>query len=397
MNKENKSDNKSESLGEQKSIILEEPFRIFFPLGLLAAVAGLLIWPVFYAGWMKTYPALIHPRLMIFGFGGAFLTGFLGTAWPRFVESRSLDSKEVAALVSCWAAAQFFWVLGAIQPGDLAFAIQQLLLILFLGRLAGLGKDGPPPGFILAFGAPFIAAGVLLRWCFGEMETMTPADFVVMKLMAYQGYLLFPLLGVGTILFPRVFYGGKPQSQTSPKRKMIGIFGAAIVVIASFCIEAFGMTRSGNLLRFAAMIAWAWLAFPEAIPFRGKCPSTRAWALRMTLGAVALCFLIRGIWPGPGFAVEHLLFIGGFGVAMLLISDRVVLGHCAESPKTAPISKSWRWIIWLMWLTFATRATADIVPSTQMTHHIYAAVAFVVIIGIWIGIHRKHFHKIAPD
>ena len=54
-------------------IWVSEPFRVFFPLGIAAGIMGLLLWPLHYAGWWPVYPALQHPRLLIFGFGAALL------------------------------------------------------------------------------------------------------------------------------------------------------------------------------------------------------------------------------------------------------------------------------------------------------------------------------------
>ena len=51
----------------------EEPFRIFFPLGLLVSIAGVCLWPLLYGGWLEFYPGVAHARFMMGGFVGAFL------------------------------------------------------------------------------------------------------------------------------------------------------------------------------------------------------------------------------------------------------------------------------------------------------------------------------------
>ena len=60
-----------------------EPFRIFFPAGILIGIAGVALWPAYYAGLVVTYPGTGHARLMIEGFMASFIIGFLGTAGPR--------------------------------------------------------------------------------------------------------------------------------------------------------------------------------------------------------------------------------------------------------------------------------------------------------------------------
>jgi uncharacterized protein involved in response to NO len=58
----------------------EEPFRLFFPIGLLLGIVGVALWPLYYAGFATTYPGTMHARLMVEGFMASFIIGFLGTA-----------------------------------------------------------------------------------------------------------------------------------------------------------------------------------------------------------------------------------------------------------------------------------------------------------------------------
>ena len=103
------------------------------------------------------------------------------------------------------------------------------------------------------------------------------------------------------------------------------------------------------------------------------------------------------IWPGQLLAFEHLLFLGGFSLIMLLTADRVIVGHSGADPSSIPAkSRAWRWIVWLILLAAATRATADIVPSTRVSHHIYASVTLVAIFVIWMVYHRKRLRQAPP-
>ena len=62
--------------------ICQEPFRIFFPAGLLLGFVGVLLWVLFYLGAPVPYPNITHARLMIEGMMASFIFGFLGTAGP---------------------------------------------------------------------------------------------------------------------------------------------------------------------------------------------------------------------------------------------------------------------------------------------------------------------------
>lgn len=371
-----------------------EPFRIFFPIGIAAGVFGLLLWPLHYAGWWELYPAIQHPRILIFGFGAAFVFGFLGTAWPRFLEAKALGVGEVVATLLFWLLAQIAYTMGEIRAGDGQMAIAGLVFLIVLARrLLGKGHDLPPPGFALAFVAVGVAVATLLAW-FSGLAADAVAFQTFLRLVAYQGFLLLPLIGVGSYLFGRIFaVPGRPPAKVRHRGLVVWLSAAAFLV--SFAIEAWFSVRWGNTLRLAAFVFWVWGVLPGI--WSGRSQGTRPWALRCALAMIAVAFLCRAIWPMPRFAFEHLLFLGGFSQAILLVADRVILGHCDDPATIPPRSTLWRWIVWLVVLTAATRATADLVPTTRVSHHIYAAVMLVAVFVAWLAAHAKRLRRRPPD
>ena len=77
-----------------------EPFRVFFPVGFLLALVGVLLWPLFFWGATATYPGMMHARLMIEGFLACSIFGFLGTAGPRVLSARYFSRGEVLRLIA---------------------------------------------------------------------------------------------------------------------------------------------------------------------------------------------------------------------------------------------------------------------------------------------------------
>jgi hypothetical protein len=112
---------------------------------------------------------------------------------------------------------------------------------------------------------------------------------------------------------------------------------------------------------------------------------------------IAAAFACRFLWPTPMFAFEHLLFLGGFTLVILLTADRVVIGHCDEPSRFPPRSPGWRWMTWLLFLTAATRATSDLVPSTRVSHHIYAALMLILVLGFWAVFHAGRMGRRPPE
>ncbi len=355
----------------------------------MASIAGVLIWPLYYAGIGGFVPQLQHPRIMIFGFGLAFVIGFMGTAWPRFLESAAMKRYEITGLIITWSAAQTAYVIRNLVIGDSLVALTLLMFLLMLGVRARQATSFPPPGFALAFGAIVIGLFTATVWALFPLP-MSAEIFLFTKLAAYQGLLLLPLLGVGSYLFPRFFSSdGEKPIMSAPRFRAFGVWGTAILILVSFIVEANGWVRSGNGVRFLAVLWWAGMATPAI--WRAKLKSTRAWALRIGIYSIALSFLVRAIWPGPAYAFEHLLFLGGFGLSILLVADRVSIGHGGEPATLHKKSKLWQWIVWLLILTIGTRLSADFKASIQVSHYIYAAILWGAIAVIWTSYHHKHW------
>jgi len=365
-----------------------EPFRAFFPLGIIASILGVMTWPLFYAGWWQTIPQIMHPRLMIFGFGGAFVTGFLGTAFPRFVEAEPIEEWEFNMLVVTWALSLSGYLLAYWSFGDLMYFMHGLMLLAFLNGRALRGADRPGIAFLIAAGGVVLGMLAAITWF---LESQIPAHALLLtRLMAFQGLLLLPLLGLGSIMIPRFFATSIPAPGMN-----LGLKMATAVVLISFAVEAYGWPRSGNLFRFFGMVVWAIYACPTLL--RAKASSTRAWAIRLALAMLAGSFLIRAAWLGPGYAVEHLLFLCGFAVTILLIADRVTLGHSNCLPDLNERSKRWRWLFWLLVLTAATRISADMKASLMVSHHIYAALLWTGIVIAWALPHIRRWKEKPHD
>ena len=61
-----------------------DPYRLFFPLGILMGVAGVMIWPLYYWNVIGWYNGRSHAFVQTDCFLYAFIVGFLWTAVPRF-------------------------------------------------------------------------------------------------------------------------------------------------------------------------------------------------------------------------------------------------------------------------------------------------------------------------
>jgi uncharacterized protein involved in response to NO len=369
-------------------IFVREPFRVFFPLGLLAGIAGVLLWPLFYAGKLTYQPNLAHARVMVEGLFGAFVLGFLGTAFPRLVGARPLRWWELAPQLAAWAAAVVAHLANLLRAGDAWFAVAigwwfAVMLPRFLGR-----RDSPPPGFplaLLGIGGGAVAAGIM-AWC--EPGALLPFWHRFLQLMLYQGFPLLPMLGIAPFLLPRFFGRSSdhlfPDSRELPDgwlAKAANSLATGIVVLASFALEAGGLVWLAHALRLMAV----WVAFQVSTPvFRSSLlKASLVTALRIAVVSICAGYLANLFHPTARVGNLHLTLVSGFALFTLAVGTRVILGHGGRHDLLAGKLVFIRWTAGLALLASTTRMSADYLPEILVSHHKYAAWTWVVVSLVW--------------
>ena len=139
--------------------LTEEPFRIFFPTGLLLGTVGVSLWVLYYSGVAIPYPNVTHARLMVEGFMASFIFGFLGTAGPRLTSAAPFSFAELAIIFTLDLLAAGTHLGGAQRAGDICFLLCLLVFLRSLAKRFRQRKDSPPPNFVLV--ALGLASGVI--------------------------------------------------------------------------------------------------------------------------------------------------------------------------------------------------------------------------------------------
>lgn len=380
-----------------------EPYRIFFPLGILAAIAGVLMWPLLYAGKLDFYPGEAHSRVMIDGFMGAFVLGFLGTAFPRLVGNSSWSPVGLATLLLAWSTCVISALTGHVAVADGAFATTLALLFIGMIRRWLRGhRDTPPPGFVMALlgiGGGAIASASL-AWDHGRW--MNPSGWQFARLWLYQGFLLLPLMGIAPYLLPR-FLGHESthsfdDSPSPPqgwwKRVFISLIATALITIG-FVMEAYGKPLPGHLFRAAVILVWFLLETP--IFRRAKLATTPGNVARLSVIGLVAGTAAAGIWPLGRVGSLHLFFAAGLGIAVVSVATRVVLGHAGRHDLLTGKIVWLRVAAGLLILAAATRVTSDFVPAVRISHHIYAAWAWALGCAVWFAALFRYFGKSEED
>ena len=372
-----------------------EPYRLFFLTGIMFSIAGVMLWPMFYRGALGFYPGVSHARVMIESFGGAFVIGFLGTAGPRMLSAPRLKPWELLPLFGLHLAGGICHLRGANVWGDALF------LALLTGFAASLAvrfvwfrRDLPPPPLLLA------AVGILCGLV-GTVLWLNPAWMTSIEryrfagLLLNQGFLLAPIMGVGIFLFPRLLGNafGEPAEGAETRRSWRNMVIAAVALLASFPLEVWGHASAGIVLRVAAfgfaLTHVRWLPKRGAPPVGTLANALRLWCLPLALtGLAAPLFLYS-----KAIGLNHLLFVGGFGLLCLIAGSRVLFGHSGAVERFA--NKSWtaRLIVFSIVLAALTRLSADFLPRVMTTHYEYAALSWAAGAGLWALWHARRFFK----
>lgn len=370
-----------------------EPFRVFFFSGALWSIIGVSLWPLFYAGKLAFFPNYCHARLMIEAFGGAFVIGFLGTAGPRMASAPKLTPLELGWLFALHQASAICHLRLLHFQGDTLFAALLVSLLASLViRLVRFRKELPPPQMLLALtGLICGLSGAVLSLL--PSTWIDPERFRLAGLLLYQGLLLPPVLGIGSFIFPRILGGvfGDPVTPLEKRTKLIRSLTAAVLLTGSFFLEAYGSPLTGYGLRAVTAATYLlleirWRQTDEDEP-RGSLATGLQWSLLIGFSGLALA----GFLYPQRIAIEHLLYIGGFGMLILIVASRVLFGHSGDIAGFAKRSWMARGLIFLGILAATTRAVPALVPKVTVSHHQYAAWTWAALALLWLIWHRRRF------
>lgn len=371
-----------------------EPYRIFFPLGVFLGMIAVALWPLFALGWIRTYPGIAHARIMIEGFAACFIFGFMGTVLPHMLDARSLSRIELAGLFGGVTGAALLHLAQRQPWGDLLFATTGLLFLASAFARAW-GKPIPPPVGLLVslLGVGCAVLGAAMQTLFSWMS-MPPSIHPLSKLLLNQGFLLLPVMGVGSYILPA--FVGYPRracpmaAQPSPATWRHEAGQALLLVVAllvSFTAESAGFRRIGHALRLAFMLVFLWRNLP--IHRRHFNPGSLAWITRLAAGAIPIGYTLFVAWPAAPLAWLHVVFISGLGLLIVAIATRVIVAHSGALPVAMATWPPLWWVFGLIILAMATRVSADWMPDSRFNHYAYAAMSWITGMALWLATMRR--------
>ena len=305
-------------------VFCEEPFRLFFPLGIFCGLVGASHWLWYYLGLVPSYSGLYHGLMQIQGFAAAFAVGFLMTSLPRFLEApRSRPWEILLNLILLFGGALALY-LDRWRLAEYGFLALILHMLLFSARRFAHRQDNPPPAFL------FVAVGFLCGLGGGLFLLWPLSGFAKLgQSLLEQGMLLGFVMAVGSHLGPRLLHGDRSYPETAGpqfRRKLWIYLVASLFLLLSFPLEAGLSLLWGRLLR--ALIVTLYLLATVRIhrlPYRRLFHLYFLW---LSFWCIPLGLWLSALFPGYEMAVLHITFIGGFGLMTLVIANRVIVAHC---------------------------------------------------------------------
>jgi len=376
------------------NVILNEPYRLFFPLGWLMGIVGSSYWVLVSTGLIVSYAPFYHGVIQIELFCSAFAVGFLLTALPKFLRTKSATNGELLCLLVA-----YLWLAAATLSN--ALLVAQWSFIFFISLLIRFAiirvkerKSMPPFSFFLvAFG--------LFEGMLGALLVIYPSStfpLLGQKLLA-QGMFLSLSLGIGSFLGPRLMgvvdtenamisLPGRGSNNLRWYRSPGNVVCAiGAIIFASFFIETGWHREVGLYLRagaaFFCLARFNLLKIPRSQSVTGIFVAIALWS-------TALGILMAALLPRHEVGALHFTYIGGFGLLILTIGAQVVSSH-------GGIHRFWQihklgaiFIVSLMSVSALVRMSATFYPSHYFLLIGTAALAFdLAMIGWGIGV-LKH-------
>jgi uncharacterized protein involved in response to NO len=360
-----------------------DPYRIFFPLGIILGTAGVSIWPLYYYGLTAGYSGRAHAFVQTDGFLYAFVAGFLLTAVPRFTgteaPSRRVQYMLAAMVILCAAAFEFeFFV-----TGHTIFLVQHVfLLALVIGRFRRRQQDPPETFPLVGIGllsgtlAALINAGI--AW-----NIIGPFWDPLGKRLLTEGMVMLLVLGIGGFLGPRLlgfaklpqFVKGEDLNARGTNKTFFYAVAGACIFLSLIAEYGFGMSamafvRAGAVTIVILSTLHPWLR-PAVSTTLARCVWWAHWFVILAVWVVAAI---------PRYRIDflHILFIGGFTLLILAIGTRVTLSHGGYALTQERRSWPLRIGISTGFVAMIARLGAPFAGFTYFAHLAWAAI-------LWIG------------
>ncbi len=322
-------------------IFLSQGFRPFFLFAALWAALAMALWIVMWTGAfapaLSLSPLDWHTHELIFGYGGAVLSGFLLTAIPNWTKRPPVSGALLAVLFVLWVAARAAFLM-PILPFPIASALQlsfPALFCLIAGRelILGSNRRNLP---VLAICVAFLLAN---GWVLAEIHTSGSASGGA-AVRAGLSLLLLLITLIGGRIIPAFTRNWLKARNAAADIPGVTGFDAAVMVGTAVGLTLWTAIPESPVTGGAALLLSVAHLFRLA-RWRGIRTTSEPllFALHLAYAFLALGFLLTGLAAlsaniVPAMAGLHAWSVGAVGLMTLTVMSRASLGHSGR-PLTA--------------------------------------------------------------
>jgi len=364
--------------------ILNDPYRLLFPLGLIYLLIGVSIWFPIAFFHSEYYPVILHHFLLIDGFMLSFIGGFLMTAVPKF--SKSYPTKPLELII--FAILPFLGLKDALNESNnilLISMLQSLFLLQFMLMRIFKRKENPPYTFI------FIPMALLM------IAVVSLLGFFDSPYYSIEALFLCPIsliiLGIGSRLIPGILgHVEIVKQQREIYEKPLPLFSTIpknILILSLLFISTFFYQHwISNLIQFQIVAYFAFKYWNLGIAPKTKTALT--WSIWITCWFFVSGYLLKLLWPSGAIHGLHWIFIAVFANLAILISTRVTVSHAGQE-SSLENSKILFWITFFSIFAMSTRILAYILTDLYESHLGYGAFLMIVMAFLWIFKYARYF------
>lgn len=334
------------------SRIIDEPYRFFFPFGIIAGILGVSHWLFYGLGWIPRYSMIMHSSIQIQVYMASFVAGFLMTAMPRFAAAPPANGFEFFSVLAVLVFVLVSYLSGYLWRGQLGFIAWMFLLAAFAARRILKKKTDtvkPPIEFFWILAALVHGLSGTALLLLGETGRLPVWAATVGKPMMDQGFLLSVVIGVGGFLGPRLMGVFNPlgkigspdyEKKAARQRRLLTALYAclAAALFASFILEGLKKNIPAFALR-AAVITIVYFR-TRTLVLLPKVRDQFVFLLWLSFWMVFAGHWALVFFPVYRAAILHIVFIGGYSVMTFAVGSMVIFSHAGEQRVLR--KKSWQ-------------------------------------------------------
>ncbi len=402
-----------------------EPYRIFFPLGMLLAWAGIAHWLIWSLGGLEEYHSVFHSIAQIQGFLMCFAVGFLFTAIPRRTQTAPPRAWQMwVGILAPVATTALAWF-GMFDKSQYPWLILFFTLLFFsLSRFRDpkAGRKAPDSFIWVPISLFFGLAGTALFALYGilikhekdldPMATLSQHYAHIHELgnvLLLQGMFLGFIVGVGGMVLPLLTVGDSPPDSTKSSWWVRGLhLLAALALLGTMFLEVwdFGerphilirtlQGRSTAYLLRGLLVLILLLATAKIWRLPRK-EGRHRWLIWLSAWAIPAGYLIGAALGTNYQAGLHIVFIAGFALMVFSVGLHVSLAHGGRPELVS--AKNWQVPVYggLILLAAGIRMLRHLEPADMKLWIGLSASLFLIATVAWTNLWLKSLVKPDPS